>query len=43
MGVGAPESILEGVSRGVDMFDCVPLHQKWKKWLPIYSWQNIYN
>ncbi|HOF03041.1 MAG TPA: tRNA guanosine(34) transglycosylase Tgt [Atribacterota bacterium] len=23
MGVGAPESILEGVSRGIDMFDCV--------------------
>lgn len=23
MGVGSPESILEGVSRGVDMFDCV--------------------
>lgn len=23
MGVGAPESIIEGVSRGIDMFDCV--------------------
>jgi len=23
MGVGAPESILEGVTRGIDMFDCV--------------------
>jgi len=23
MGVGAPQSILEGVSRGIDMFDCV--------------------
>jgi len=23
MGVGAPESIIEGVMRGIDMFDCV--------------------
>ena len=33
MGVGAPEDLIEGVIRGVDMFDCVyPLEcSKWHR------------
>lgn len=35
MGVGTPENILEAISLGVDMFDCV-MHPKREKWYAVY-------
>ena len=32
MGVGTPENILEGIQRGVDMFDCVMPLCRWERW-----------
>ncbi len=37
MGVGTPEDLVENVSRGVDMFDCVMPTRNAKKWNSIYN------
>jgi tRNA-guanine family transglycosylase len=36
MGVGTPADLLEGVRRGVDMFDCVIAHSQRAQWQYLY-------
>ena len=42
MGVGTPENILEAVSRGVDMFDCV-MPSRNARHAHLFTWQGIRN
>jgi queuine tRNA-ribosyltransferase len=42
MGVGTPENILEGVSLGVDMFDCVMPTRNGRHGI-LYTWDGIIN
>lgn len=37
MGVGSPDCLVEGVARGIDMFDCVLAIQNWPQWHCIYK------
>ena len=42
MGVGTPENILEGISRGVDMFDCVMPTRNARNGM-LFTWNGIMN
>lgn len=42
MGVGTPENILEGISRGVDMFDCVMPTRNGRNGM-LFTWNGIMN
>ena len=42
MGVGTPENILEGISRGVDMFDCVMPTRNGRNGM-LFTWDGIMN
>ena len=42
MGVGTPANIIEGISRGVDMFDCVMPTRNGRNGM-IFTWQGIMN
>ncbi|MDY0279470.1 MAG: tRNA guanosine(34) transglycosylase Tgt, partial [Salinivirgaceae bacterium] len=42
MGVGTPANIIEGISRGVDMFDCVMPTRNGRNAM-IFTWQGIMN
>ncbi len=41
MGVGTPVNILEGIERGVDMFDCVMPTKKRTKWHAVYKMESL--
>ncbi len=42
MGVGTPENILEGIARGVDMFDCVMPTRNGRNGM-LFTWNGIMN
>lgn len=42
MGVGTPENILEGIDRGIDMFDCVMPARNGRNGM-LFTWNGIYN
>lgn len=42
MGVGTPQNILEGIERGVDMFDCVMPTRNGRNGM-LFTWQGIMN
>ncbi len=42
MGVGTPANILEGISRGVDMFDCVMPSRNGRNGM-LFTWEGIIN
>ncbi|MFZ9701392.1 MAG: tRNA-guanine transglycosylase, partial [Flavobacteriales bacterium] len=41
-GVGTPENILEGIDRGIDMFDCVMPARNGRNGM-LFTWNGIYN
>ena len=42
MGVGTPWNILEGIARGIDMFDCVMPTRNGRNGM-IFTWQGVMN
>ena len=42
MGVGTPENLLEGIDRGIDMFDCVMPARNGRNGM-LFTWQGIFN
>ena len=42
MGVGTPRNILEGISRGVDMFDCVMPTRNGRNGM-LFTWNGVIN
>ena len=42
MGVGTPENILEGISRGIDMFDCVMPTRNARNGM-LFTWEGTIN
>jgi len=42
MGVGTPENILEGIARGIDMFDCVMPTRNGRNGM-LFTWNGIMN
>ncbi len=42
MGVGTPANILEGIARGVDMFDCVMPTRNGRNGM-LFTWNGIMN
>jgi len=42
MGVGTPENIIEGIARGVDMFDCVMPTRNGRNGM-LFTWEGIIN
>ena len=42
MGVGTPANLLEGIARGVDMFDCVMPTRNWRNGM-LFTWNGIMN
>jgi len=42
MGVGTPDNILEGIARGVDMFDCVMPTRNGRNGM-LFTWNGIMN
>jgi len=42
MGVGTPENLLEGIDRGIDMFDCVMPARNGRNGM-LFTWKGIFN
>ncbi|MBM3169983.1 MAG: tRNA guanosine(34) transglycosylase Tgt [Bacteroidetes bacterium] len=42
MGVGTPENLLEGIERGIDMFDCVMPARNGRNGM-LFTWKGIFN